>query len=639
MTSFGRIVAILDHAVGGSSAPVGAHGPFWRGLTRDQFVQKRVFGRPLVTLGDGAGSNLVKALKGEAPFGSDIGTPGASFRRMPAGRPPVGATEIAEISGWIDAGCPAEDEPPAPVERLVYRIHPGIGVARVGSSPTDWFVGPEAPGVAPFPMGPFRDAHGLIKRQAARFRVYEYRVTTDGRLAGLREITAADASISWTVRLVNRKAAGEVFPPGAGKLRNRLVPDRASLVIDSGSQSVGGTGESVAMAGKFRGREVPLGEIHTDDAGRLVVLGGFGQSEYVGAGPRHIGNFANNDDWYDDVSDGTVAATVKVPGREPVSADPAWVVVAPPKYAPEINSMMTLYDQALNAAAQLDPAFVPSATSFTEHVFPILKRVCDLAWVNRTARQGHGRGGPQHFLDPDQLAGLADPGPDSAADRRFIFEHLIPPRTPASGAGPAASMMPVLNDGLDPEDPPRSIEAALTALQYERMRKWALGAFVNDWPGGPPETPPLEALPPERQPAALDKAALDFCIGGPFFPGIEGGFLFARADTYRAPFRVREGLEAGALTANMALPWQADFLACDDEWWPAQRPNQVIRGGALANWVPSSSPADPKDPNSHPDPDPWGWLDMVDRWDQLGFIVKNGDVYVETERLEGTPVG
>ena len=118
MTSFGRIVAILDHAVGGSSAPVGAHGPFWRGLTRDQFVQKRVFGRPLVTLGDGAGSNLVKALKGEAPFGSDIGTPGASFRRMPAGRPPVGATEIAEISGWIDAGCPAEDEPPAPVERL-----------------------------------------------------------------------------------------------------------------------------------------------------------------------------------------------------------------------------------------------------------------------------------------------------------------------------------------------------------------------------------------------------------------------------------------------------------------------------------------------------------------------------------------
>jgi hypothetical protein len=322
------------------------------------------------------------------------------------------------------------------------------------------------------------------------------------------------------------------------------------------------------------------------------------------------------------VSDGPVAATVKLPGRESISADPAWVIVAPPKYAPEINSMMTLYDQALNAAAQLDPAFVPSTASFTEDVFPILKRVCDLAWVNATARQGHGRDGPQHFLDPARLAGLADPGPASAADRRFIFERLIPPRTPAGQAGPATSM-PVLNDGLDPENPSRSIEAALTALQYERMRKWALGAFANDWPGTPPEPQPLEALPVERRPAALDKAALDFCIGGPFYPGIEGGFLFARADTYRAPFRVRENLEAGALTANMALPWQADFLACDDEWWPAERPNQVRRQGAVAEWVPGN----------------WGFLDMVDGWDRLGFVVKDGDAYVETERLEGVPAG
>src|SRR3954452_10132225 len=106
--------------------------------------------------------------------------------------------------------------------------------------------------------------------------------------------------------------------------------------------------------------------------------------------------------------------------------------------------------------------------------------------------------------------------------------------------------------------------------------------------GAPRERQPLEALPIERQPAALDRAALDFCIGGPFFPGIEGGFLFARADTYRAPFRIKETFEAGALTANMALPWQAAFLACDNQRWPAQRPNQVLRPGAPAeaDWVP-----------------------------------------------------
>jgi hypothetical protein len=32
---------------------------------------------------------------------------------------------------------------------LIYRIHPAVGVARVGDSPDDFFVGPEAPGVRP----------------------------------------------------------------------------------------------------------------------------------------------------------------------------------------------------------------------------------------------------------------------------------------------------------------------------------------------------------------------------------------------------------------------------------------------------------------------------------------------------------
>jgi hypothetical protein len=179
--------------------------------------------------------------------------------------------------------------------------------------------------------------------------------------------------------------------------------------------------------------------------------------------------------------------------------------------------------------------------------------------------------------------------------------------------------MPILNDGVDPEDPSKTLEASLTALQYERMKKWSLGAFASDWPGSPPAPQPLEGLPVERQPEALDRAALEFCIGGPFFPGIEGGYLFARADTYRTPFRIKDSLEPGALTANMAVPWQADFVDCADEWWPAQRPNQVLRDGNLEEWVPES----------------FKGLEMVDRWDRLGFIVKDGDQYVERERLEG----
>ena len=74
---FDDVVAILDKSVGGPDADVASHGPFWRGVTRDRFVEMKVGGRKLVTLGDGANSNLVLSLKGEAPFGSDLDDPPA----------------------------------------------------------------------------------------------------------------------------------------------------------------------------------------------------------------------------------------------------------------------------------------------------------------------------------------------------------------------------------------------------------------------------------------------------------------------------------------------------------------------------------------------------------------------------------
>lgn len=113
MSRFTQVKEILDAAVGGPTAPVGGpHGPFWRTLIRDQFVAFEVFGLPLVSLGDGDGSAIVKALRGEDPFGQDTGNPGGQFRRMPAGRPPVAAEQIAMIAAWIDDGCPEEDEEP-----------------------------------------------------------------------------------------------------------------------------------------------------------------------------------------------------------------------------------------------------------------------------------------------------------------------------------------------------------------------------------------------------------------------------------------------------------------------------------------------------------------------------------------------
>lgn len=57
------------------------------------------------------------------------------------------------------------------------KIHPAIGVARIGNHPTDYFIGPEKPNelIQESDIGGFKMADGeilKIKRQAARFRVF-----------------------------------------------------------------------------------------------------------------------------------------------------------------------------------------------------------------------------------------------------------------------------------------------------------------------------------------------------------------------------------------------------------------------------------------------------------------------------------
>ena len=89
------------------------------------------------------------------------------------------------------------------------RIHPALGIARVGNS-TDFFIGPEATGVFAPPAGGYKDSGCRVKRQACRFRLFAF----DQNGAFVQEITAADAAVSWTVHLVNRKSAALKFAQG-----------------------------------------------------------------------------------------------------------------------------------------------------------------------------------------------------------------------------------------------------------------------------------------------------------------------------------------------------------------------------------------------------------------------------------------
>jgi hypothetical protein len=575
-----------------------------------------------------------------------------------------------------------------PREIAYCAIHPGIGIGRVGNSPSEYFIGPEAPGLAADPLGTFKDGQGRVKRQAARFRVYAY----DEKDKVIGELTSAHATITWTVHLANKKASWYQFQGLAAEqqaqqtgqplpLRNAAVADRSSLVIDPGPRTI--TGANVSgdayqfVGGTFLGTPVPLGEVRTDGAGRLLVLGGFGHSESV-LPDNPILNFANNDGWHDDVSDGPVTATVVLPSGATPPVKPAWMVVAPPDFAPWVDGIVTLYDVAYEVALGQGWVKQPTALSFTNDVYPILARVAGYTWVNGTAFVGHRAGprqGPDNpfaqervgdFLAPRRLQALSDNTKKGKAARTEVFNRVRNVSATGDLASQQASFfyMPQLSgDGgfATPGDP--STWFSLTATQYAMLERWAAGDFESDWGGQPPLPEPLGNLPVDRQPAALDRAALEHGMGGPFFPGIEMTYISRDPSYYSGPFRLRDDLEAGDAGKRMAVPWQADFYECQTLWWPAQRPDDVITEAEF-DTVTSSFSQDGQPPDLSAvtfNREKWdrgvgatidyvgqayqavidnytqGDNDMVNQWNRLGFVVQKSGrdgsaALVETER-------
>jgi hypothetical protein len=86
----------------------------------------------------------------------------------------------------------------------------------------------------------------------------------------------------------------------------------------------------------------------------------------------------------------------------------------------------------------------------------------------------------------------------------------------------------------------------------------------------------VPAIAAAATPDSLTRAALIGTAGQGFFPGIEAGLMITDPSIYLTPFDFRidaTKLSAGDMTALMAQPWQADFLKCNGNWWPSQRPD------------------------------------------------------------------
>jgi hypothetical protein len=599
-----------------------------------------------------------------------------------------------------------------------YRIHPAIGVARLGDADRNsndfFFIGPEIPGTLPNfntqtrQFNPFK-VNGRVKPQAARFRIFEYEKGTDGKFRPLGEVTLGDGRLSritWTVHVANRKASfcqfegqnGAVADPffsdyTGDRMRNRQVlgldQRRAVLELDPGPIDIEGGGASVK---DFVINRPPLsiktlGQLRSEPSGRLIFIGGKGTSHFDpavgrsdGGSPGQIVDYANNDSWFDDVADGPIEAKIVI---DAVAQDVegAWVLVAPPDFAPTVRSYRSMYDTlvdvtvrelpippddglfagpladlaAMKADLQADGSMPIFRPSFTRHIYPILSSIANMWRIY--ARRNMPTNNFHAVLDPVGYDTLGGPASDTNA-RKHIFDRIRNPRRLLDSHNPVEeSAMPqtfgdyygVANGRGGQSDP--AYFHSVSEIQYELLRAWKDGRFDADWTGVP--TPPATVTPD-----GLDRAALENAVGGAFFPGIEASWFFTKAQVYRAPFRIARGavagrvpipvagggsmtrdlnLEAGAFSQQMACPWQADFLLCRSEepqfstgrrrvaWWPVQRPDQVF--GA-------ANPSQRLVWARHPDNAEFGgdYLAMVNEWSSLGFIVETNGKLFEVER-------
>lgn len=606
--------------------------------------------------GENLAMNIWRVTKEHEPVGSLADARRAVYA--------ASAEQRRDVNG-IPVGEPDEPRPilnpPSAVESIIVRaaIHPAIGIARIGDSKTDYFIGPElvdAP-IDPTTVDPPRDATGAIKRQAARFRIYGYNAA--GKV--VRELTSENANITWTVHVANRKAQWYQFqyaldiPEAVNATdnkfprRNPTVRDRTTLAIDPGPRSISGPcraggAEYAFDTGTFQARAtnpvtVSLGEIRTDETGRLIFLGGWGNSASPTNAPVYEDSngpgFNNADDWYDDTSDGPVTADVSINGR-PISVTGAWVVTAPPNYAPGIVGWRTMYDEMCDVFVRAGWMKPPDTPSFVHDVLPILSRLSGLQWVNAGFAAYFGKGCPMDFTSSELLAKLSQK-PNSAistdpyaALRRAIYQSFRPSKPPVSEPLSWPHVWPwIYGDafGSFPANGAGNL-LTMTGLQEAILKQWVEGNFLNDWPSSERVPTNFGEVPLQKQPEVLDKAALHYCLADTFHPGCEMTWPMRHASLYVAPFRVRErqagepepdygttldplavavvggplySQPPGGLTRWMAIPWQGDTAFCRSGYnpeydpylptfWAARVPNQVLTEEDYAKVIDESLP-------------------------------------------------
>jgi len=422
-----------------------------------------------------------------------------------------------------------------------------------------------------------------------------------------------------------------------------------------------------------------LGELATDDAGRLLVIGGYGRAAgWSIAESVPLEDDVNNDQWFDDTSDGPVSATLVFDDGSRAQVQGGWVTATDPSYAPQILNVVSLWDDVYDVWVRelgLAPdvfdgdhggyqaSYLPT---FDDQLSPIFKAASLQQWVANI--------GPHASSAHAELASITaqdDPATTPLAGLSAIFRD---PSRPTRGD--TTALMPLhLGDAN---------EAFLTLrrTQYFFLERWNAGKG-GFRPGAGTSLGPGELL---------DKATMVNCIGGRFSPGIDLTFVMREPAVYvqpwqtsgAGPFRIKakalgydalppdprplltagyvprhveqDGLEPGDLSKFMAIPWHTDYNSCATHppspnppgnrtvfWsWPAQRPVAVY-AAADVTWseeLPDSgtkhAPEQAELPRQRwsvrglgtdaPEPENWGRYqvrqDMLQNWQNIGVVMQ-----------------
>jgi hypothetical protein len=539
---------------------------------------------------------------------------------------------------------------------FVYRIYPAVAIARIGDS-DQFYLGPEKDAdlhenptghsQAPTAGRLYRDntaAPGKILRQAARFRIFEFKYSNASASApaAVREVTSQDWDIRWSVELANKKSFA-VGQPSRSET-NRILTSSASGSLDSASTTPVSIDRAIPG-----GPNVNLATLRPGGGGRLLIVPGAGNRGHlhatVDAAKSALGQASAG--WWDDLGDGPVRAEIRKKNTsgefKPVVG--AWVVLTAPAYSGPVRHVITLYDlifevywsqKGLNSVAR--GGLSANAFSFRTDVHPVLHRASLSSWVTNNAMQAHGPGKVADYTDGSRLTLLGSTKSTAATSAR----DKIQKRVRTSQTSPAVTGISMPPPGM----------GAPTAFQLRAFDAWVNDpAFGLDW-----TTPAkLSAL---DEPMAITRCYLSTATGGVFAPGVEVGHIVTKPDTWALDpppgmkttswddaFRVDASKRAaGDLTRDCPVPWHIDlFRMCFGRpaggplphgihpVWPGTRPLEVVSAqtNSMKLWDFLATTPDPG-------------FEATTRWVEMGFLRKvvspGGPIqYLDDERIAAYP--